>query len=133
MNIFFLTHEISDALTVSKLFDGRFDGGIIALRSTVFNDFLQRGEAAVLGIGDAGIVFSYPLLTRSIPESDVEYVFVNSTFIPESTLAACASDKLVTVSGRTRRAVENDLNEKMQKLGIYAASPVRCETYPARS
>jgi hypothetical protein len=102
------------------------------LRSTVFNEHLRRYEAAVLGIGDAGIVFRYPFTTHAISESEVAFVFVSAGCLDDSTLDAYAVDKLVKVSGRSRPEVESDLHEKAQKLGIFAASPVQSGVFPTR-
>ena len=79
MGVYFLSTEPGDAVTAARLYQQPADGGILAVRASWFHDCLQRGRAAVLAIGDGGLVFRYPLLTRPIPAAQVACVFVADT------------------------------------------------------
>ncbi|MDX1607348.1 MAG: hypothetical protein R3202_14240, partial [Candidatus Competibacterales bacterium] len=66
MGVWFVSHELSDAVTVSRLHEGPDDGAILVLPAFLFEAERQRRAAAVLAVGDSGIVFRYPLLARPL-------------------------------------------------------------------
>jgi hypothetical protein len=128
MGVYFLTSEVSDAVTVSRLFQHPADAGIVVVRAALFHDCLEAGEAAVLAVGDGGMVFRYPLLTRPVTRADVACVFTSRAFAP-----AAAEDRegiIVTLAGSTRKELERELVSELSARGLKPAFPVTVRSYP---
>ena len=132
MGVYFLTNELSDAMTVSRLYDSPPDGGIVALHASVFNQSLDDGRAAVLAVGDGGIVFRYPFLTAPLEMTDIARVFVTRPAADRLASAGRPADGITVLQGRDRRELETSLQEAARHLGISAAMPRRCSHYPVR-
>jgi hypothetical protein len=130
MGVWFLTHEVSDAVTVSRLYEQPPDGGILAIRASLFDDCLERGEAAVLAVGDGGMVFRYPLLARPVATAEVACIFVSPAYGPAATTGR--DDRTITLAGKTRKELEQDLGRHMSARGLSPASPVRGLKSPRR-
>jgi hypothetical protein len=133
MGVFFLTHEISDAVTVSRLFDNAADGCILALKAETFNNHLDNYRAAVLGIGDGGIVFRYPFITESLAASSIDYLFVTTSFDKEEEIPVPPAAGMISLEGDTRRELETDLETRFDRLGIAPAIPVPGTLFPRSS
>lgn len=131
MDICFLTNEISDAVTVSRLYDSSADAAILAIKASVFHSYLNDGKAAVLAIGDGGIVFRYPFLTNSLSEKDVTWIFTTDKRVNRQSTAGL-SDRIITLQGDNRKILEAELKALMQNLGIRQATPSRTDHYPGR-
>lgn len=129
MDVYFLTSEISDAVTVSLLHESADDAAIIAVRASLFNEHLDRHEAAVLAVGDGGVVFRYPFLTAPVPGSAVESILAVSSLktaeLPEEFRERC-----ILAGGTTRRELEFNMNEQMEQRGIRPAAAIRTRHYP---
>lgn len=130
MNVFFLTQDISDAITVSRLFECPDDGCIIAIRAKFFNDCLENHSAAVLGIGDGGMVFRYPFITSFLVTNQIDYIFLSEKFRMENSLLPRLAEKIKCVTGNTRKELETCLGNEFRRLGIRPASPVPSTRYP---
>lgn len=121
MGVYFLTSDPSDAVTVSRLTAGPRWGGILAVPATLFNERRERGAAAVLAVGDGGLVFRYPFLTDPIDAADVACLFLApGSEVPE---APAWRARCVCLSGSTRRDLEDSLWRHMARRGITPASP----------
>lgn len=79
MDVFFLTHEIRDALTIADMGDNKRDGGILIIPAAHFNQSLDKKTAAFMAIGDSGMVFHYPFLTEKISLKDVYLLVATET------------------------------------------------------
>lgn len=130
MGIWFLSSEISDALTVSRLHEQPADGGVLAIPATLFNDRLDRGEAAVLAVGDGGMVFRYPLLTRPLATGDAACIFTSPAFEPDRD--EDPEHRIVTLTGTTRAELEQELASHLIARGLPPASSVPARSYPRR-
>ena len=130
MDVYFLTHEISDAVTVSRFFENPRDACIIAVRAKLFNGGLDEYRAAVLGVGDGGIVFRYPFLTTPIAGAQLGHVFVGREFNYESEVAKTVAGKIVSVAGNSRKELETILAQQCRQLGIRPATPVPSALFP---
>lgn len=130
MGVYFLTHEISDAVTVSRLFEYPRDACIIAVKAKVFNDCLDEYRAAVLGVGDGGIVFRYPFLTLPLAAVQIDCLFVAPDFKYGNKPPETPAGKIVSVAGSTRKELETALTQQCQRLGIAPATPVPSTLFP---
>lgn len=121
MGILFLTHEVSDAVTAAGLRQSHPDSALIVLRSELFNHELDARRAAVLAIGDGGIVFRYPFLTRSLADADIAHILVpGATFGALAPLPARWRQRL----SRTDAVTADDISAQLIRLGYTAARPL---------
>ncbi len=77
LDIFFLSHELSDALSISKLWQKNNDSAILVLPSSYFIQALKFHEAAMMGFAEPGFVFHYPCLVNPLRLADLAYVIVH--------------------------------------------------------
>lgn len=129
MGVYFLTHEISDALAASALHkSNNNDNAVLVIRSDYFNRQLQAYNAAVLAIGDAGVVFRYPFVTMPIKVDDIDFIITTTSGIK---IPARMQEKHIRLTGGSRRQLEDTLKVKFGELDITATSPVASNQYPA--
>ena len=131
MNVCFLSHEPGDALAEAGLHREPADAGVLVVPARVFAAAAGRGEAAVLSIGDAGVVFRYPLLARPLAVAEVAAVLV-----PASGLAArppdVAAPRVHALAGADRAAIEASLQACLADLGMTPAQPRPAAEWPRR-
>ncbi len=77
MEIFFVTHQLSDAVSASKIHTGLGDNGIILFNSNLFNLAIEEGAAAIMEIGDMGVIFRYPFLSTAIKLEQITAIFTH--------------------------------------------------------
>lgn len=132
MNIFFVSHEISDALSVSSIYQAHDDGAILVFKASLFNQQLSQKQAAVLAVGDFGLVFRYPFLTRPIRLEEVEYIVCTTETAQaiNQPTAVQIAEKLICIDSYGRRAYTEKIAERFNQLDITSAQPVRCPEYP---
>lgn len=125
MNVFFLSHEISDALTVAALQAGKSDGGILVIRSALFNRELDAYRAAVLAIGDSGLIFRYPLLTRPLTVADIDYLLIPASMHTAlGPIPAALQTKIIDLGTGTRERLEQTIVQTLARRGITPAAPL---------
>ena len=132
MEVFFITHELSDAITVSALHTGISDGGIVVMKSGLFNRSLAAGKAAVLGIGDGGIVFRYPFLCEPLSSEMIDCVLMNASSIQSIPTHLQESCRLIPIPGNTKAELEREMIESCGRLGLLNATPQPWPDYPRR-
>jgi hypothetical protein len=131
MGVWFFTSDVSDAVTISRLYQQPADAGILALRADLFHDCLEAGKAAVLAVGDGGMVFRYPLLTRPVTRAEVACIFTSRNFA--SAAAENQDDNnIVALAGTSRKELERELFSQLSTRGLSPASPVPYRSYPRR-
>jgi len=130
MGIYFLTHEISDAIAASALHVSNRDNAMLVIKADYFNRLLRLYQAAVLAIGDAGFVFRYPFVTGPIGLDDIDYIVTSSAAAREFTLPEKLRDKHIPLAGGSRQELEHDIRVKFEQMGITPASPVASNHYP---
>lgn len=133
MSVYFLTHEISDAISVSAIHNpGIEDNGILVFNSFYFNSKLQQKKAAVLAIGDAGMVFRYPLFTEPLTMDDIDYVITISgkKGTPALDKLHIPDNKQLIIPAGNRQQLGKAITEKFRQLGMTAARPVSSNLYP---
>ena len=131
MQIYFVTHDLSDAITASSLYDSHQDNAVLVFKSSIFNQSLQLGEAAVLNIGDMGVIFRYPFLTQHLTLADIDYILVHETIVEQ--VKECLpefADRILTVSLGNHSEVLINAQTCLQTIGISAAKPEKTQHYP---
>lgn len=135
MDVFFVTHELSDAVTVSGIYEDAAQSGIFVFRAERFNEQLDAGKAAVLAIGDSGVIFRYPFLTAPLSLSEIDYLLVNLSFLETASIPPGFEGKLVVMEnppGQSRSDFEQRLGHRLDSLGITPAAPIPSSAYPRR-
>lgn len=129
MNVYFLTHELSDALTVARLFEADADdAAVLIIPSNVFINAQKEYCAAMLAIGDFGFVFRYPFLTSPISLDDCAYIIHKEN----SNLSSLNNDKLLSVNNNDRAACEEEIKSLLKERNISAASVEKTQEFPSR-
>lgn len=121
----FVSHEISDALTVSGRFDpaSADDSAIIVIDASFFNEANKNGDAASLAIGDAGHVFCYPFVARSITLDDIIVLFAGVRLAQKlKTKLPALKNKIVTVDLHSQSETERRIRTELGMRGLCAAS-----------
>ena len=131
MQIYFVTHELSDAITASCLYDMHQDNAVLVFKSSLFNQSLHQGEAAVLNVGDMGVIFRYPFLTQHLTLSDVEYIFVNEAIV--ETIKECLpaiTHRIMSIPVGKQCDVLIEAQKQLASHEIFAANPQETLRYP---
>ncbi len=119
MGVLFVTHELSDVVTVAGLRQPQPDGGILVIPAAVFNRELDAGRAAVLAIGDGGIVFRYPFLSCALSSTDITHILAPSATL--DTLGPLPADWQTRLSGID---AGDTVADHLERLGLAAAQPL---------
>ena len=159
LNVLFISHELSDAVYVSRLWEARTDSVILVVRSELFNSMWDVKRAAVLGFAEPGMVFKYPFLVDPFPLGNVAYFIVHPSMRTRFDQLICEKDiapglrklknALTNRHGTgiysriiapavesdprlTRSKVEDAIQEVLRSLGVTNAQPIPTGTYPRR-
>ncbi len=134
MDIFFVSHEISDAISVSSLYQKHSDHAILVFNASLFNQQLLLKQAAVLAIGDFGLVFRYPFLTHPLKLAEVAYIISNTETanIASGLAITPITEKLICIDPCGRSDCAKQIDEQFERRGIKSAQPVNCRLFPRR-
>jgi len=134
MDIHFVTHEISDALTASDHISPGQDNGIIVFPASHFNEQLNSGNAAVLAIGDSGMVFRYPLLSRPLFITDVTAIITCDSFVETARGDQKEwADKLIPMGAELKDDTTLCLNRLLKRHSLSAADMVAGNIQPRKT
>jgi hypothetical protein len=129
LGVFLLSHDLSDALTVARLWEGHAEGGVMIFSAAEFNSRWRNAAAAMLGFAEPGVVFKYPFLVEALPMDAVGTIVV-------ATHSDGVSDprvvRLPPATGADRGDVERWILEMLQSRGLRPARPVTTDRYPRR-
>ena len=130
MGIYFLTHELADAVSIAYNNSIGSNGFILLIKSSYFNDQLENRMAAVLGIGDGGMVFKYPFLSAPVPLTEIEFIVTDLDTGCISQLPVDIQHKILQVRGNTRTEFEANTWTLLDLLGVVPCVPVPSQTSP---
>jgi len=129
LGVFLLSHDLSDALTVARLWEGHADGGVMIFSAAEFNSRWRNAAAAMLGFAEPGVVFKYPFLVEALAMDAVGTIVV-------ATRSHGVSDPRVVrpppARGADRGEVERWMLEMLDSRGLRPARPVATDRYPRR-
>lgn len=132
MDIFFLTNEIRDALTIAGLETNK-DGGILVMPTAHFNRSLAERTAAIMAIGDSGMVFRYPFLTEKISLDDVFLLIVTRPLAEKlMTLHPEINRKLLIFTPYTDINNEETLRQTFLEREVQPATVLQDSVKPRR-
>ena len=124
MGVYFLSSEPADAISVARLASRPADAAVVAVPAAVFGRCLEQGAAAVLAVGDGGLVFRYPLLTAPLAAADVACLFVCDPVSAAVAAAPAWRERIVNLGSGTRRELEDRLVSALRRRGLDLARPV---------
>lgn len=75
--VVFVSQDLSDALSVSRMWEQPESAAILVIDARAFAAAHARGEAAVLAFADPGVVFRYPFFATAIALDWVRAVIVH--------------------------------------------------------
>lgn len=104
LNVLFCSQDLSDAINVSRIWE-TVDSGILVFPSRIFVQEWEARQAAVMAFAEAGIVFKYPFMLRSLVLNEVAVV-VRASGAP----ACCTATNVVDLPPYTsgdRQACED--------------------------
>ncbi|MGQ0659161.1 MAG: hypothetical protein ACT4NU_13935 [Chromatiales bacterium] len=128
LGIFLLSHEISDALAVARFWEHTADAAIFVFPAATFDALWQRGEAAVLGFAEPGVVFRYPFLIHPLALHEISAAIARAPTEPypgDMPLIGLGNVELAN-----RAATEAAIRNALQRRGLGAAVPVATGRYP---
>jgi len=129
LGVFLLSHELSDALTVARLWEGHEDGGVMIFAAAEFDARWQNATAAMLGFAEPGVVFKYPFLVEALPLDAVD------TIVVPARLAGASDPRMVRpppAIGDDRDRMERWILEMLESRGLRPARPIATDRYPRR-
>lgn len=132
MGIYFLTHEISDAVSASALHNAGEDNAILVINADYFNRQLRAYRAAVLAIGDAGFVFRYPFVSEPLGITDIDYIITTATGKAAAVIPEKIRDRLILLDRKSRQELEHCLQQKLIQAGITPAQPIASNCFPGQ-
>ena len=131
MNVYFFTHELSDALTVARLFEkSDDDSAVIVMSAKYYVDAFLRYEAAMLAIGDFGFVFRYPFLCSPTDINNIAYILYKAEQLNTEEYSQDIKAKLIPIAGNERKQSEKDILHFLDTKQIKAATIEKTPIYP---
>ncbi|NNM01192.1 MAG: hypothetical protein HKO62_10615 [Gammaproteobacteria bacterium] len=128
MGVSFVSHELSDALHGAGQAPPDALAAIAVLPAALFETRRRQGAAAVLAIGDSGLVFRYPFLTDPPQPADCQLLMTCGP-VPEG-LRAAATAPIVALPTGARAEAERAAQAHLAERGLLAAAPRPCPGPP---
>lgn len=129
LGVYLLSHDLSDALTVARLWESREDAAVMVFAAAEFNRRWRDATAAVLGFAEPGVVFRYPFLVEALPVDAIDSIVV-------PTHCGAVNDPRVVrppaAIGADRGDVECWVLEMLGSRGLGPARPEATDRYPRR-
>lgn len=155
LDVLFVSQDLSDALTVSRLWETQWDACIVIFKSNIFNNALINKNAAMMATAEPGVIFKYPFLCQALSLSDIENIIVSTQFLAklsdENVLRKFDKaeharflsnfnqlqneNKIIQVDikllGFERTAVEKEILRTLSKMKIEGAKTIKSDLKPA--
>ncbi|MCP5202165.1 MAG: hypothetical protein H6977_19375 [Gammaproteobacteria bacterium] len=131
--VLFVSQDVSDALSVTRLWAAPPDAAILAIPAAAFAAAQADGRAAVLGFADPGVVFRYPAFAAPLAASAVSHVFVAAQGAAAQLFSgAPGGPQVVAVpaAGDGREPFATALEAALAEHGIDAAGPQAAARWP---
>lgn len=142
LDVYFVSHELSDALTIARLWETVEDAAVLCFSSDCFNQRNQHKKAAVMAFSEPGFVFKYPFLTEPLRLEDIDRIFVNtltyqhlSQTLNSDQFAMIQSILKVVDDGRikeNRQCVEKNIENELSREKITPAIPIETHHFPKK-
>lgn len=131
LQIYFITHDLSDAITASSLYKKDQDSAVLIFKASAFNQALEQRKAAVMEVGDMGVIFRYPFLTEPLTLDNLDCILVNDENVEQTKqLAPDFSDKILSVTTGVHHQVLADAKDLLLAHSITPAMPEASDIFP---
>ena len=140
-DVFFLSHELSDANTIARLWESSEDAAILTINSSYFNEHYLGKTAATLAFSEPGFVFRYPFLTEPVDIVNIQNIFINKMTAGKLHRDLTAGEyrriqtKLEILGEHTvnqRHEVESSIKQILNTGKIQIAEPVMADFMPTK-
>ena len=142
LEIYFVSHELSDAMSIARLWGEAQDAAILCITSRVFNAYNAVKRAAVMAFAEPGVVFKYPFFVEPIAINDIFKVFINEMTYTRL-ITELSDDELKRVKPllsiiptkqllQNRRATEQHIMSVLGQDKHHAAIPMHTKHYPKK-
>jgi hypothetical protein len=131
LQIYFITHDLSDAITASSLYNEGQDSAVLIFKASLFNQALVQRESAIMEVGDMGVIFRYPFLTQPLMLDSLAYILINDDNREQANQHAPEfSDKLLSVATGDHSRVLADAKNILSSHAIMPATPQSSDIFP---
>ena len=130
LGVFLVSHDLSDALSVSRLWQAQPDAAVLVFPAAEFKQRWQDRAAAVLGFAEPGVVFKYPFLVEPLPMQSVQAIFVAGS---DAGSPKPGFIELPSTVMSDRRQTDRYVVEALRQRGQTAALAIETDRYPRRS
>jgi hypothetical protein len=128
LGVYLLSHELSDALAVARLWQANEDAAVLVFDAGEYNRRCEQGGAAMLGFAEPGVVFKYPFLVDPLPIAATGVLLLSSAHPPldDESIALRVPAALLGDRG----AVEQWARRVLDERGMNAAVPQPTGNFP---
>jgi len=131
LQIYFVTNELSDAITASGLYKNQ-DSAVLVFKSSIFNTALSQGKAAVMEVGDMGVIFNYPFLTQKLKLIDLAYIIVNESIVDKTKLLLPQfANRIFSIPVGEHNTVLSEAQKQLENHGITNAKYQSTNVFPS--
>ncbi|MFO1435549.1 MAG: hypothetical protein U1F34_04005 [Gammaproteobacteria bacterium] len=127
LGVFLFSHDLSDALSVSRLWEDNDDAAILVFDAAEFDARWRCGGAAVLGFAEPGVVFRYPFFAEPLALETHRTIFTKSVctspIMPRQTVVP-------TNLAGDRSTTEAWLASTLQTNKARSATPIETSCFP---
>ncbi len=143
LGVYFISHELSDALTIARLWENEDDAVLIIIPSNYFNHMNKECKAAVMAFSEPGFVFKYPFFIEPISLEHILCMIINEKTYDKTKeklprlLFNAIKDRLILVktdnnNKNVRKAIEIHLINMMASNHLTSAIPIESAHYPQK-
>ena len=142
LEIFFVSHDLSDAMTIARIWGETEDAAILCIHSRVFNAYNAVKRAAVMAFAEPGVVFKYPFFVEPIELTDIFRIFINEktythliTKLSEPELQIIKPYLVIIPTkqlNHNRRETEQRIMASLAEDKLHAAIPMHTKHYPKK-
>ncbi len=154
LGVIFVSQDLSDALTASRLWEDKSDACILVIRASLFHQELLKKQVAMMATAEPGVVFKYPLFTSPLLLADVDYLILHpgyqkhlEKYCFDKTEYKKLSDELdrlhsinkiliaeedPNINNNDRTRFETGINKLFDSYNILSAKVIECDIKPVR-
>ena len=137
LGVFFVSHELSDAISCAHIWKPMIDAGIIVFDTALFNDAYDSKQAAMMCIAEPGFVFKYPMFCQPLALNVIRLIVINEatyeTLLVNNTDMALIKDRLVIMQETDCGDLENAVQNILHDRHFLQAETVAADCYPRRN
>lgn len=160
LGVYLFSHELSDAFSVSRLWQTGVDNAVLVFHSEHFDSAWRNRRAAFLGFAEPGVVFKYPFLVEPLQWEQLAYVIVHPAtharleqllqddkpseeqkslrralkrYREMGIYRKIVAPSLPATEGVERKEMEDALNDLLASRHIAAAQPVPADNFPGQA